>query len=342
MQTTTGVLLGTLGYMAPEQARGDGDAIDVRTDVWALGVMLHELLTGRMPIEVTGVPLTEALRRLAEPNITPANVGHIESDDAGDLRAILTTALATEAERRYPSAEALADDLRRVLRHQPVTARLPTRSYLMRKFVRRHRTGVAAVAMIAVALIGGATAATVGFVREASARKAAVESERRAIDARNDAEISLQFAEVQQQRSQAARGFMTHVLESADTDSASGGADVTLLQAIRNAEAGLVALRSGRSRRRVGCARDLGPGTAQPGEVDDADRQYELAFIAANKATDRPPAVHSKRPGPSNCNSSARGHWRIEVASSKPARSTTRRASSSRPSRTSKTLTFPA
>ncbi len=285
LQTTTGVLLGTLGYMAPEQARGGGENVDVRSDVWALGVMLHELVTGRMPVPVVGMPLTEALRRLSEPDITPASIGRIEGDaDVSDLRAILTTTLAAEPARRYPSAKALAEDLRRLLRHEPVTAHLPTRGYIVRKFVRRHRAGVAAASLIALALVGGATAATIGFVREAAARKQAVDSEQDAIAARNSTEQALLLAEAQHLRSQAARGFLNHILEAADVDSPTGGQDVTLLEAIRAAEPDLPRFVQGdvvvESDVRLTLARAL----RSLGEIDDADAQYGLAIDAARQA----------------------------------------------------------
>ena len=268
MQTTAGVLLGTLGYMAPEQARGDGDAVDVRSDVYALGVLLHELVTGRLPTPTQGVPLTEALRRLAEPDVTPATVGPIDGDDTGgDLHTVLVTALAAEPSRRYASAEAFADDLRRLLRHEPIDARPPTRAYLARKFVRRHRGGVVAGAAVALALVAGTVVSAVGFAREATARR--------------EAEAALAQSEVERSRAAAARGFFNRVLEAPDF---AGDADLTLLEAVNFAEPALLEYADGDDL----VARDLRITLARVyrglGEIDAADAEYRLAEGHAARA----------------------------------------------------------
>ena len=268
MQTTAGVLLGTLGYMAPEQARGDGDAVDVRSDVYALGVLLHELVTGRLPTPTQGVPLTEALRRLAEPDVTPATVGPIDGDDTGgDLHTVLVTALAAEPSRRYASAEAFADDLRRLLRHEPIDARPPTRRYLARKFVRRHRGGVVAGSAVALALVAGTVVSAVGFAREASARR--------------QAEAALAQSEIERARAAAARGFFNRVLEAPDF---AGDADLTLLEAVNFAEPALLEYADGDDL----VARDLRITLARVyrglGEIDAADAEYRLAEEHAARA----------------------------------------------------------
>ncbi len=277
LQTTAGVLLGTLGYMAPEQARGEGDRVDVRSDVYALGVMLHELLTGELPVKVANLPLTEALRRLSEPEVSAAQIRLPDGvRDAADLRAILSTALAAEPERRYPSAEALADDLRKLLRHEAISARLPTRAYLARKFARRHRWGVAAALALALALAGGATAATVGFVREAAARREADEQ-------RRQAEAALLLAELETNRSTAARGFVEHILRSADVEEAGGDPDITLLAAIRQAEPELADYSGGDAVVESDIRTTLAQALRSLGEHADSDRQYDLALQAFDR-----------------------------------------------------------
>ena len=278
MQTTSGMLLGTLGYMAPEQAGGEGDRVDVRSDVWSLGVMLHELVTGRLPVPTVGLPLTEALRRLAEPDVTGVSIGPIRGDaSGGDLTAVLTTALAAEPDGRYPSAEALADDLRRVLRYEPVTARPQTRRYRARKFVRRHRAGVIAATLVAVALVAGATVSTVGFVREAGARRQAVAAEA-------ETNQALLAANAENRRSRLARSFVSHVLEASDIESAIGGKGVTLLGAIRAAEPDLGEYVDNdpvvESDVRITLARAL----RSLGEDPEAERQYRLAIDALRRS----------------------------------------------------------
>ena len=289
LETTAGVLLGTLGYMAPEQAGGEPDRVDVRSDVWSLGVMLHELLLGRLPVPVAGLPLTEALRRLGEPDVTAATIGAIPGDaSGGDLTAVLTTALASEPAGRYPSAEALADDLRRVLDYQPVAARPQTRRYRARKFVRRHRAGVAAAAVVSATLIAGATVSTIGFAREASARRAAVA-------AQADAERALAVATAENRRSLAARAFVSNLLGAADEESAGGGEHVTLLAAIRAAEPKLPQYVHGdpivEGDVRVTLARAL----RSLGDISEATRQYRLAIDAAGRVADYDAAATGER-----------------------------------------------
>ncbi len=150
--TATGQVVGTLAYMAPEQARGG--AVDARVDQFALGVMLYELLTGELPLAVRGKLVHEALRIVADGQWTPPS--QRDATLAGDLEAILGTALAPEANRRYPSVGAFADDLERWLEGRPVVARTPRFLEDLARLVRRHPLatigGALATAVLAVLL----------------------------------------------------------------------------------------------------------------------------------------------------------------------------------------------
>ncbi len=169
----------TPDYASPEQVRGQ--PITTASDVYALGVVLYELLTERRPYHVTTPEPAELLRLVCEEDpekpSTVAPSRHLE----GDLDAIVARAMRKEPERRYASASALSEDLGRHLEGRPVLARRGTTSYRAGKFLRRHRFGVAAAAVVLVALAGGVWAT----LREARrARAAEARAERRFNDVR--------------------------------------------------------------------------------------------------------------------------------------------------------------
>ncbi len=154
--TATRTALGALtpAYAAPEQVRGE--PITTATDVYALGVLLYELLAGRRPYDVAGKTPSEVERVVAEHEPPPPSTAAAPGRAGalrGDLDQIVMKALAKEPERRYPSADALADDLRRWLGGLPVEARPATAAYRVGKFVRRHRVAAAAAALVALALV---------------------------------------------------------------------------------------------------------------------------------------------------------------------------------------------
>lgn len=175
LQTMTGQVLGTLAYMSPEQANGQHERIDVRTDVYALGVLGYELLAGALPIDVAGTPWTTAVRRLCDDE--PRRLGERDRRWRGDLETIFAMALRKEPERRYGSAQALADDLRRFLAHEPILARPATTFYVVQRFARRHRGLVAGGVLATLALVGGTAASVVWAMRaDAAERQAKAEA----------------------------------------------------------------------------------------------------------------------------------------------------------------------
>ncbi len=171
MQTVTGQLIGTLPYMSPEQIAGDPAKVDSRTDVYSLGVILYELLSGEMPHDLTNTSLPEAARLVQETGIT--RLGTHDRTLRGDIETIVAKALEKEPERRYSSASELAADLRRYLSDQPIVARPPSAIYQLRKFARRHRALAAAGIIAFFAMVSATVVASVYAIRTDRANKEA-------------------------------------------------------------------------------------------------------------------------------------------------------------------------
>jgi len=156
-QTDIGQLVGTLAYMSPEQVQGDSEEIDTRSDVYALGLVLYELLAGKRPY-VIGRELTEAARTIREEE--PTALSSVNRTYRGDLDTIVGKALEKDKARRYASAAEMAEDIRRHLSDEPITARPPSASYQLQKFARRNKALVTGVAAVFVVLVLGVVAST--------------------------------------------------------------------------------------------------------------------------------------------------------------------------------------
>ncbi len=147
--TATGMVVGTPAYMAPEQARGESKRADERSDLYAMGAMLYEMVSGVPALTPSGDIINDLLRVVEdEPAPLPPSV-------PADLATIILKALEKDASRRYPTAEAMADDLRRFLADEPIHARAPDLSYRMRKWVRRNRATTASIVVACAAIVIG-------------------------------------------------------------------------------------------------------------------------------------------------------------------------------------------
>ena len=153
LQTDMGQLLGTLPYMSPEQAGGDPDAIDTRSDIYSLGVVAYELLAGRLPYKVDRAAVPEAVRVIQQDEPTPLST--IDRSLRGDVETIVLKALEKDRARRYDSAEAFAADIRRYLNHEPIAARRASARYRAWKFAQRHKIVVGAIVAVVLALSVG-------------------------------------------------------------------------------------------------------------------------------------------------------------------------------------------
>jgi non-specific serine/threonine protein kinase/serine/threonine-protein kinase len=196
MHTYIGQMIGTPEYMSPEQADMTGEDIDTRTDVYSLGVILYELLVGALPFDsdelrAGGFDGIRRQIREVEPT-TPSHkvttLGEISkaaaksrrtdlksltSQLSGDLDWIVMMAIDKDRTRRYASASDLAADIDRHLTHQPVVAGPPSSVYRVKKFVLRHKVGVAAAFLVGLALILGITGTTMGLIRAIKAEQVA-------------------------------------------------------------------------------------------------------------------------------------------------------------------------
>ncbi|MFN0075294.1 MAG: protein kinase domain-containing protein [Prosthecobacter sp.] len=166
--------VGTPGYMSPEQSAWGAHLVDARSDLYALGVVLYELITGFTPLQIERRANEEARHRPHAMHITaPSRLPQsllLTKTDKRDLDAIVLKALETDSARRYASAAAFADDVQRHLRDEPVLAGEKSWTYVMEKFTRRHKSFVISSAVALLAILGGCTASTILYLKEQQAR----------------------------------------------------------------------------------------------------------------------------------------------------------------------------
>lgn len=219
MRTDVGQLVGTIPYMSPEQVSGDPMDVDTRCDVYALGVVAFELLTGSLPHNLGGKMIHEAVAIIRD--TPPTRLSAIDRGLRGDVETIVTTALDREKARRYASAGTLAADIRRYLRNEPIIARPASAAYQLRKFVRRNRLLVGSVVTVFVVLLAAFAVVSRSLVRTIEAEHRATRSFHQALEAqaaesrlRVKAEKARQLAEDEAETSRQVNKFLNDMLAS--------------------------------------------------------------------------------------------------------------------------------
>lgn len=177
LQTEMGQMVGTLSYMSPEQVLGRPDEVDQRSDIYTLGVILFELLAGRLPHDLRERPLPEAARIIRDDE--PSQLASIKSTLRGDVDTIVAKALEKDPDRRYQSAAEMGFDIRRFLQHEPILARPAGTVYQLRKFAQRNRVLVGGFATTLISLVAGlivASSLLVSVTHERDTKQAALKS----------------------------------------------------------------------------------------------------------------------------------------------------------------------
>ncbi len=169
VQTNVGQIIGTLSHMSPEQIAGRSEELDTRCDIYAIGVILYELLAGRAPHELSGKSIAEVGRIIREEE--PSKLGRVDAHLRGDVETIVAKAMEKERDRRYASAGALGEDIRRYLRSEPVLARAPSAMYQFRKFAGRNRGLVTGLSVAFVVLSLGVIGTGAGLVSAVRANR---------------------------------------------------------------------------------------------------------------------------------------------------------------------------
>jgi tetratricopeptide (TPR) repeat protein len=233
LMTGFGAVVGTPEYMSPEQANLNNLDIDTRSDVYSLGVLLYELLTGSTPVDRKSLgkaALLEILRIVREveaprPSVKLSTIDTLPSVAAnrgtepgklsklmkGELDWVLLKALEKDRTRRYDTANGLARDIQRYLADEVVEARPPSTNYRLKKFVRRHKGQVLAAAAVAVALVAGVAAVVTVQVRanrDLAAKNAELAEEQAKVEARNK-ELAAEQVKVQARFDTAVKAIAT-------------------------------------------------------------------------------------------------------------------------------------
>lgn len=273
-RTDAGQLVGTLPYMSPEQVAGDPEALDTRSDVYTLGVILYELLAGRLPHDLSKKTIVEAARVIAD--LEPPSLAAVAPELRGDVSTIVAKAMEKDRERRYQTASELAADIERYLGDQPISARPPSTIYQLRKFAKRNKGLVAGLTAAAVLLVLGIIGTSIGLAR-------AVEQRRRAESEMARAEAEKGRADDEAKTAQSINSFLINRMLSGATPEEAQGRQITVSEVVGKAAGEIDAAFADRPRVRASLHDAVGKTYTAIGELDKASSHFEDALAYQRK-----------------------------------------------------------
>ncbi len=294
--TDVGAIVGTLEYMAPEQADVGSQGVDTRADIYALGVLLYELLTGTTPLDpkrLNGAGLVELLRRVKEEEPPAPSTRLTQSRETlaslaaqrrtdparltrevrGELDWIVLKCLEKNRSRRYESAGGLARDVQRHLADEPVEACPPSAGYRLRKFARRHRAALAVASAFLLITQAGAGGIYFAYREAVAAEEKANAHVRKAQEAEADMRAFAEF-------------LASHVLATTRPEGVQSGVgvNVTVAEALERAEPALERVFQDRPRAEALARQHIGVTWRNLGRYAEAARHLERALALRREA----------------------------------------------------------